>query len=230
MRILLIEDNPKLAAAIQRGLVEHGFQVQAVHHGAEGEELAVTGTFAAIVLDVMLADRDGVELCRGLRRHGVATPILMLTALSRTTDKVAGLEAGADDYLTKPFEFAELVARLRALLRRGQPTEATRLTYEDLELELGRREARRAGQRIKLSAREFALLEFLMRHRDRVLTRMAIGEAVWDLDYEPSSNVIDVYISSLRRKLDQGLDRPLIHTVIGMGYRFGAPAEPMVQG
>jgi DNA-binding response OmpR family regulator len=225
MRILVIEDNPKLAAAIQRGLTEHGFQAEVAHRGYDGEEKVMTGGFAALVLDVMLTDRDGVELCRALRRRGLAIPILMLTALSRTSDKVSGLEAGADDYLTKPFEFAELVARLRALLRRGQATEAARLQFEDLEVELTRREVRRAGTKIKLSAREFALLEYLMRHKERVLTRLDIGEAVWDLDYEPSSNVIDVYISSLRKKLDQGLGRPLIHTVIGMGYRFGSPEE-----
>jgi DNA-binding response OmpR family regulator len=226
MRILIIEDNPKMASAIQQGLTEHGYSVDVCHAGFEGEEMAAGGSYDAVILDLMLPDRDGKDICRNLRRRKVTTPILMLTAISGTPEKVAGLDAGADDYLTKPFEFDELVARIRALLRRGQATESTRLTYADLELDLSRRTATRAGERIRLSAKEFALLEYLLRNSDRVVPRSSIAEKVWDLNYEPASNVIDVYISSLRRKIDRGFGPRLIHTVIGTGYRFGAIEEP----
>lgn len=221
MRILVIEDNPKMAAAIQKGLSEQGWIVDAVHTGFEGEERAVENGYDAIVLDLMLPDRDGVEVCRNLRRRGIQTPLLMLTALSGTREKVSGLDAGADDYIAKPFEFEELIARMRALLRRGQATESRTLRYEDLELDLSKRSAMRAGVKIKLSPKEFSLLEFLMRNPNRVLPRMTIVEKVWDMNYEPSSNVIDVYISALRKKIDRDHARALIHTVVASGYRFG---------
>jgi len=228
MRILVIEDNPKMASAVQQGLVEHGYAVDVCHGGYEGEEKAAEGSYDAIVLDLMLPDRDGKDVCRNLRRRKITTPVLMLTAISGTSDKVAGLDAGADDYLTKPFEFDELIARIRALLRRGQATESTRLTYGDLELDLSRRTVTRAGERIRLSGKEFSLLEYLIRNSDRVLPRSSIAEKVWDLNYEPASNVIDVYISSLRRKIDRGFEQRLIHTVIGTGYRFGYVEEAAV--
>jgi DNA-binding response OmpR family regulator len=193
--------------------------------GYEGEELAAVEPYDLVILDVMLPDRDGVDVCRNLRRRKVASYILMLTALSATEDKIAGLDAGADDYLTKPFDFEELVARIRALLRRGKASEATRLEHAGLEIDLLRRAVRRDGQAIKLSAKEYALLEFLMRNPDRVLDRMTIAQKVWDISYEPSSNVIDVYISALRKKVDRDFETPLIHTVVGMGYRFGRPRE-----
>lgn len=221
MRILVIEDNPKMAAAIQTGLSEQGWVVDAVHTGFEGEERAAEDAYDVIVLDLMLPDRDGIEVCRNLRRRGVRTPLLILTALSGTREKVTGLDAGADDYIAKPFEFEELVARVRALLRRGQATESRTLRYEDLELDLAKRSAMRAGIKIKLSPKEFSLLEFLMRNPNRVLPRMTIVEKVWDMNYEPSSNVIDVYISSLRKKIDRDHARTLIHTVVASGYRFG---------
>jgi two-component system copper resistance phosphate regulon response regulator CusR len=221
MRILVVEDNPKMAEAIGKGLSEHGYVVEMCHTGYEGEEKAAMSDFDVIVLDRMLPDRDGLDICRNLRARKVAAPILMLTALSGTTEKVTGLDAGADDYLAKPFEFDELVARVRALLRRGKASESRVLKYNDLELDLDTRSATRAGVKIKLSGKEFALLEFLMRNTDRVLTRRAISEKVWDINYEPSSNVIDVAISALRRKADRDFDPPLIHTVIGAGYRFG---------
>jgi DNA-binding response OmpR family regulator len=221
MRILVIEDNPKMAAAIQKGLSEQGWIVDAVHTGFEGEERAAEETYDAIVLDLMLPDRDGIEVCRNLRRRGIRTPLVMLTALSGTRDKVTGLDAGADDYIAKPFEFEELVARVRALLRRGQATESRMLRYEDLELDLSKRSAMRGGVKIKLSPKEFSLLEFLMRNPNRVLPRMTIVEKVWDMNYEPSSNVIDVYISALRKKIDRDHERALIHTVVASGYRFG---------
>lgn len=221
MRILVIEDNPKMAATIRRGLVEQSHAVDVCHTGFDGEEQASGGEYDAIVLDLMLPDRDGIDVCRNLRRRGVKTPVLMLTALSGTKDKVAGLDAGADDYLVKPFEFDELLARVRALLRRGAATEASALEFADLELDLRRQKATRAGVDIKLSSKEFALLEYLMRNPDRVLTRTSIVEKVWDMNYEPESNVVDVYISALRKKIDRDFDSPLIHTVIGTGYRFG---------
>ncbi len=225
MRILVVEDNPAMASAVRSGLEGHGYKVDVAANGYEGEELAASEPYDVVVLDRMLPDRDGVDVCRALRRRGVTSFVLMLTALSGTNDKVAGLDAGADDYLTKPFEFEELLARVRALLRRGQASEATKLEYDGLELDLVRRRVVRQGDTIKLSGKEFALLEFLMRNVDRVVDRMTIAQKVWDLTYEPSSNVIDVYISALRRKVDKGRERPLIHTVVGMGYRFGASDE-----
>jgi DNA-binding response OmpR family regulator len=225
MRILVVEDNPRMASAIRHGLKEQGYVVDLSASGHEAEEMAAIEPYDLIVLDRMLPDRDGVEVCRNLRRRGLSTPVLVLTALSSTAEKVTGLDAGADDYLPKPFEFEELLARVRALLRRGQATEATRLEYDSLEIDLVRRTVRRSGDAIRLSAREFALLEFLARNPERVLDRMTIAQKVWDMTYEPSSNVIDVYISTLRRKIDRGYDPPLIHTVVGMGYRFGKPAE-----
>ncbi len=225
MRILVVEDNPKMATAVKQGLAEHSYSVDVTHDGYDGEELAATEPYDLVILDVMLPDRDGVDVCRCLRRRGVKVPILMLTALSGTPQKVAGLDAGADDYLTKPFEFDELLARVRALLRRGQATEAVKLHCDDLELDLIGRAARRAGEKVKLSSKEFALLEFLMRNQNRVLARTTIAEKVWDMDYEPTSNLIDVYISSLRKKIDRDFARPLIHTVIGTGYTFGVRSE-----
>lgn len=221
MRILVVEDNPDLAAAIRQGLREHGYSVDIVHNGFEGEEMAASEPYDLVILDVMLPDRDGVELCRNLRRRKIATYVLMLTALSGTGDKVAGLDAGADDYLTKPFDFEELLARIRALLRRGKGSEATRLSYAGLEVDLLRRTVHRDEHKIKLSAKEFALLEFLMRNVDRVIDRTTIAQKVWDINFEPSSNVIEVYISALRKKVDKDFERPLIHTIVGMGYRFG---------
>lgn len=221
MRVLVIEDNPKMARGIRTGLDEAGFATEVSHSGAEGEDLAAGEPFDAIVLDLMLPDRDGVDVCRNLRRRKIATPILMLTALSATEDKVQGLDSGADDYLTKPFKFEELVARLRALLRRGQATEGKTLRCDDLELDLYSRRAVRAGEHWDLPSREFTLLEYLMRNQNRVLSRVQIGEHVWELNFEPTSNVIDVYISTLRKKIDRPGLKPLIHTIKNAGYRFG---------
>lgn len=220
MRVLVIEDNPKMAAAISQGLKEQGFAVDAVHTGFEGEEQAAQNPYDAVILDLMLPDRDGLDVCRSLRRRGTKVPILILSAISSTGDKVTGLNAGADDYLAKPFEFDELVARVRALLRRGQATEATILRVGDVELDLTKRSVKRNGKEIPLTNKEFALLEFFMRKADRVLTRAQIGEHVWDMNFDPTSNVIDVYVSMLRRKIDKGFEGPLIHTIIGRGYMF----------
>lgn len=221
MRALVIEDNPKMAQGIQAGLQDAGFATEVSHGGIEGEDLAAGHPFDIIVLDLMLPDRDGIEVCRNLRRRKIATPIIMLTSLGATDDKVQGLDAGADDYLVKPFKFEELVARIRALLRRGQATEGKTLRCDDLELDLYTRRASRREHAWDLPSREFALLEYLMRNQNRVLTRAQIGESVWDLNFEPTSNVIDVYISALRKKIDKDGKRPLIHTVKNAGYRFG---------
>ncbi len=220
MRVLVIEDNPKMSVAIQKGLREQGFATDVTGTGFEGEDLACSNVYDLIVLDLMLPDRDGIEVCRNMRRRGVKSKVLMLTALSSTDDKVTGLNAGADDYLAKPFEFEELTARLRALLRRDA-AETRFLRCDDLELDLYSRAAKRGETTVDLSNKEFALLEYLMRNPNRVLSRTQIGEKVWDLSFEPTSNVVDVYISALRRKIDRGYPRELIHTVKGAGYRFG---------
>lgn len=221
MRVLIIEDNPKMASAIQKGLQSHGYAADVSHSGFEGEELAAGDEYDLVVLDLMLPDRDGVDICRNLRRRSVATPVLMLTALSGTNDKVAGLDAGADDYLTKPFEFEELLARIRAMFRRGEASEGRSIECDDLTLDLYTRTAKRGENEFELSNKEFGLLEYLMRNPNRVLSRTQITEKVWDMNYESGSNVIDVYISSLRKKIDRGYERELIHTIKGAGYRFG---------
>lgn len=218
MRILVTEDNPKMSAAIEKGLKEQGYAVVTCDSGLEAEEIATLETFDLLILDVMLPDRDGIDICRNLRRREVKTPVLMLTALSGTEDKVKGLDAGADDYLAKPFEFSELQARIRALLRRGQAVESTRLQFADLQVDLASRQVKRAERDIKLTPKEFALLEYLVRHPERVLSRTEIGEHVWDMNFDPFSNVIDVYISMLRKKVDRGHEMTLIHTVVGTGY------------
>jgi DNA-binding response OmpR family regulator len=221
MKLLVIEDEPRMRELLETGLRQQGFAVDATGLGVEGEEWAGKNGYDLVVLDVMLPDRDGTDVCRNLRRAGNSTPVLMLTALAATDEKIDGLDAGADDYLTKPFEFPELVARIRAILRRGQPTESHALTYGDLELDLYTRRAVRAGKRIDLSNKEFMLLELLMRNPNRVLTRQLIGEKVWDMNFDPASNVIDVYIAMLRKQIDRDFPAPLIHTVKGAGYRFG---------
>lgn len=225
MRLLVVEDSPKMAAALDKGLQEAGFSVDVTRSGQEGERLALIEPYDAIVLDLMLPDHDGLALCGTLRARGVNTPILMLTALAGASDKVSGLNTGADDYLTKPFDFDELVARLRALLRRGHDTVGAMLQYENLVMDLPRRQVTRDGEPIDLTHKEFQLLEYFLRNPDRVLSRTSIGEHVWDMNFNPHSNVVDVYVSMLRRKLDKPFDHPLIHTVVGAGYRFGGAAE-----
>jgi len=222
VRLLVIEDNPRLGALLQKGFTEQGYTVDVAHSARDGELAAARKIHDLIILDIMLPDQDGLALCRSLRQRGVETPILMLTALSTTQDKITGLDAGADDYLTKPFEFDELSARVRSLLRRGRSRAEAVLRFEGIEMDLLRRTVTRDGQRIQLSAKEFALLEYLLRNPNRVLTRTMIGEHVWDMDFEPDSNVIDVYISMLRRRIDRGFSKRLIHTVVGAGYMLSA--------
>ncbi len=222
-RFLVVEDSPELAEVIRKGLTDQAARIDITHSGRDGEEAAVAGQYDMILLDIMLPDHDGRVLCQNLRRRGVMTPVLMLTGLSAATDKVAGLEAGSDDYLTKPFELDELLARVRALLRRARLNSA-RLGIHDIEMDLIKRTVCRAGKPIVLTAREFALLELFLRNPDRVLTRTQIGKQVWDLVFEDDSNVIEVYVSRLRCKVDRGFDRRLIHTVVGTGYRLSAEA------
>ncbi len=218
MRLLVIEDDPTIAGFLRQGLQELGYTVDVVNDGRKGLLEAGSGEYDLIILDIMLPGPDGIEVCRHLRQRGIGTPILILTALSSTGKKVEGLEAGADDYLVKPFEFEELAARIKALLRRGQPSEASLLRFQDLEMDLLKRQVTRGGKRIHLTPKEFALLEYFMRRPNRVLTKTSIGQQVWDMNFEYSGNVIEVYVSTLRRKIDKGSDRPLLHTLIGAGY------------
>lgn len=223
MRILVVEDNLKMAGVIRQSLTESAYAVDVAHTGHDGEQMAASEAYDLIILDVMLPDQDGVQTCKNVRRRGVRSPVLILTALGTTGDKVKGLDAGADDYVTKPFEVDELLARVRALLRRGEAQESSRLKFADIEMDLLTRSVTRAGRRIALTAKEFALLEYFLHHPNRVLTRTAIGEHVWDMNFDSDSNVIDVYVSMLRRKLDRGFDQRVIHTVIGTGYSLRLP-------
>lgn len=222
MRVLLVEDDAGIVAFVRQGLSEAGFSVEVAADGAEGLAAARVAGFEAIILDGMLPVIDGLDVLAELRRLGVRTPVLLLTARATVDDRVAGLEAGADDYLTKPFAFAELLARLRALLRRP-PLQADQvLRVADVELDPLRRIVRRGGVLIELSPREFALLAYLMRHAGQALTRTQIAEQIWSLDFAGDSNVVDVYIGYLRRKLDRGAAPSLIQTVRGVGYRLSA--------
>lgn len=220
MKLLVIEDEPRMREAIEKGLRKAGFAVDSTALGAEGEELVARGNYDLVVLDIMLPDRDGTDICRNLRRRGIATPILLLTALAATDEKVDGLDAGADDYLTKPFKFVELISRIRAILRRGNPTEGRILTHRDLQLDLHTRRGKRGEEWFELPNKEFMLLELFLRNPGRVLTRQQIGEKIWDMNFDPSSNVVDVYVSSLRKRIDKGADRSLIRTLKGVGYRL----------
>lgn len=220
MRILVVEDEPKVAAFLKQGLEESGYEVLSAFDGPTGERLALAEVPDLVMLDVVMPGKNGVEVCRSIREGGATMPILMLTALGTTDDKVGGLDAGADDYLVKPFEFKELLARIRSLTRRGGPVHeaADRLTYHDLELDLAKKEAVRGGKRIALTAREFALLEYLMRNPERVLSRARISERVWDIDFDTGTNVVDAYIKLVRKKVDKDHEPKLIHTRVGLGY------------
>jgi len=223
MRILLVEDESRIASFIRRGLEEEGHAVDVAADGDEGLHLATVNPYDVLVLDVMLPRLNGVEVCRLLRAQGNATPVLMLTARDAAEDVVAGLDAGADDYLTKPFAFAVLLARLRALQRRQSLDKRPIRRVADLELDPASREVRRAGQSIELSNREYALLDYLLERPGRVLTRAMIGERCWDMHFDTESNVIDVYVGYLRRKLEAPGQAKLIHTVRGVGYVVREP-------
>ncbi len=226
MRLLTVEDNPRVADLLAEGLVEQGYQVDIARTGHDAEDFVNAHAYDLIILDLMLPDLDGVQLCRNFRRLGITTPILMLTALAAVADKVAGLEAGADDYLTKPFDLDELVARVRALLRRSTAVEGAVLQYDDVVMDLTKRRVSRAGSPVNLTSREFSLLEHFLRNPNRVLTRMNLAERVWDMNFEEDSNVIEVYVSRLRSKIDKDFDRQLIHTIIGTGYVLAAEKPP----
>lgn len=222
-KILLIEDDPQTASYIVKGLTEEGMTVDHAANGRDGLFHATDGGYDAIILDRMLPGMDGMAVLGAIRAGGIHTPVLMLSALGAVDDRVAGLTAGSDDYLTKPFAFAELLARLKLMLRRGsaasQPT--TRLFCGGLEMDLLSRKVKRDSRAIDLQPREFRLLEYLLRHKEQVVTRTMLLEGVWDYHFDPGTNVIDVHVSRLRRKIDDGEPVPLIHTVRGAGYRLG---------
>jgi two-component system copper resistance phosphate regulon response regulator CusR len=226
MKILIVEDEIKLSNILLQGLKEQGMAVDVARDGAAGLRAAAENPYDAVILDVMLPKKDGFQVLQELRAAGDKTPVLMLTARSGVEDRVRGLDLGADDYLPKPFAFKELLARLRAITRRPLVEPQTTLKVADLELNPQKREARRAGLAIELTAREFALLEFLMRRRDTVVTRAMILDQVWDAgyDFDGNSNVVEVYINYLRRKVDQPFAGKLIHTVRGSGYLLGEKA------
>ncbi len=218
MRVLVLEDNADMGAYIQQGLREQGYAVDLVASGLEGYDFAASGVYDLLILDRMLPGIDGLEILRRLRSRGVTTPSIFLTARSKVGDRIEGLDAGADDYLVKPFSFAELVARMRVVLRRGTEAPATVLQVADLRLDLVSRTVERSGQRIELSVKQFALLEYLMRNAGAVVSRTMILEHVWNFDFDSMTNVIDVHINRLRNKIDRDFDRPLIHTLRGVGY------------
>jgi DNA-binding response OmpR family regulator len=220
MRILVVEDQAKTSQFVKKGLNEVGYSVDIAESGSAAESFMASSEYDLVILDVMLPDQSGIDTARHLRRDGFKGPILMLTALSTTKDKVNGLDAGADDYLTKPFSFDELLARVRALLRRSSPANNMNsvLKFSDLEMDLVHRKVKRQNSEISLTAKEFSLLEFFLRNPDRPLGRVSIAEHVWDIDFDTESNVIDVYVNLLRKKIDSPFDKKLLHTVVGVGY------------
>jgi heavy metal response regulator len=223
MRILVVEDETKMAAFIKRGLEEEGAAVDISTDGEDGLFRAKTGAYELIILDITLPLLDGLEVCRRLRQDRIATPVLLLTARDSVEMKVQGLDSGADDYLTKPFAFAELLARIRALRRRDRNEVNLRLQIGDLALDPLTRKVSRAGQTIQLTSKEFALLECFMRHPDQVLSRTVLAEKVWDETFDAFTNVIDVYVNYLRNKVDRNFSTKLIHTVRGAGYVLRKP-------
>ncbi len=225
MRILVVEDQAKTSQFVKKGLNEVGYAVDIAESGSAAESFMASSEYDLVILDVMLPDQSGIDTARHLRRDGYIGPILMLTALSTTKDKVNGLDAGADDYLTKPFSFDELLARVRALLRRSSTKNILNsvLKFSDLEMDLVHRKVRRQNNEITLTAKEFSLLEYFLRNPERPLGRVSIAEHVWDIDFDSESNVIDVYVNLLRKKVDSPYNKKLIHTVVGIGYVLKEP-------
>jgi DNA-binding response OmpR family regulator len=225
MRILLVEDEPQVVEFIKKGLTEKGYEAEVAYDGQIGERLALKGNFDLIIIDVILPVINGFELCKRIREKGLQVPVLMLTALGTTEDKVSGFDAGADDYLVKPFEFAELLARIKALNKRSSGLIQTSkvIKLADLVLDLNMRSATRRDKRIDLTGKEFELLEFLMHNKGRVLSRAEIAEKVWDITFDTGTNVVDVYISILRKKIDRDFEQKLIHTRVGLGYYIDEP-------
>jgi len=219
MRILVIEDEKKVADFIRKGLEEQAYVVDIAKDGVDGEFLAGHNEYDAIILDILMPKQDGWKTCRNIRENGIKTPILMLTSLSDTEDKVKGLNIGADDFITKPFEFDEFLARVRALIRRSSGNDsAAFLRFEDLTMDLLEHKVTRNKTDITLTQKEFALLEYLLRNKKKVVTRTQIAEHVWGIDFDTGSNVVDSYIKLLRKKIDKGFDKPLIQTIVGVGY------------
>lgn len=224
MRVLVIEDDKKVAATTKRNLKAESLAVDIAGNGAEGEFLAKTNDYDVIILDLMLPDQDGWVTCEHLREDGILTPILMLTALDDVTDKIRGLESGADDYLTKPFHTGELIARIRSLARRHTDVRSSNIERFGLALDINRHKAIRNGVEIRLTAKEFALLELFMHNPGRIISRAEISEHLWDMNFDPKSNVIESFVRYLRQKVDKGSDPQLIHTVRGSGYFFSDKA------
>lgn len=220
MRILVVEDQPKTSQFVKKGLNEVGYSVDIAESGSAAESYLASSEYDLVILDVMLPDQSGIDTARHIRQDGYLGPIIMLTALSTTKDKVHGLDAGADDYLTKPFSFEELLARVRALLRRNSSKSGVNsvLKYSDLEMDLVHRKVTRQNQEINLTAKEFSLLEYFLRNPERPLGRVSIAEHVWDVHFDSESNVIDVYVNLLRKKVDALFSKKLIQTVVGVGY------------
>jgi DNA-binding response OmpR family regulator len=223
MRILVADDDRRLTSIVKRGLMEEAYAVDVAYDGEESEYLAEINPYDLVILDIMMPKKDGIEVCRELRAKSVNTPILMLTARDAVEDRVKGLDAGADDYLVKPFAFNELLARVRALLRRNGVTRSPELRVGDLSLNTLTREVCRGERVVELTTKEYVILEYLMRHPNVVVTRRMLEEHAWDYDFDSLSNLIDVYIRRLRRKIDVGGDKSMIQTVRGAGYRLRAP-------
>jgi DNA-binding response OmpR family regulator len=225
MHILVVEDNHRLATSLKLNLAHEGYNVDIAYDGQEGQDLAELTSYDLIILDILLPQKDGLEVCRELRRRRIHTPILLLTARDSIDDRVQGLDGGADDYLVKPFAMRELLARLRSLLRRQQPYKNGRLELGDLVVDPVTHTVERAGRSIELTPREYTLLEYLMYHPNQVLTRDQIEQHIWNYEFECESNVIDVYVRRLRRKIDDPFDPPLVHTIRGVGYRLTPPVH-----
>lgn len=226
MRILLVEDNRRLSLSLKTSLIEEGYAVDAAYDGPEGLDLAAFTPYDVLILDVMLPGMNGLEICRSLRRQGSKTPILLLTARDAVEDRVHGLDSGADDYMVKPFAMSELLARLRALLRREGSNKSSLLEVGDLVIDPATHFVERAGKDIKLTAREYTLLEYFMRHPNQLITREMVENHLWSYDFESISNVVDVYVRRLRRKIDDPFEDPkLLETVRGAGYRLRVPVK-----
>lgn len=224
MKLLIVEDEPKVSAFLNQGLSEQGFETDVVYDGQMALKMAQRNAYDLILLDIIIPYINGIELCKGIKEIHPNVPIIMLTALGTTDDKLTGFDAGADDYLVKPFEFKELLARIRALLKRstGQPSVSNKIKVADLELDLDKKRASRNSKVIELTAKEFSLLEYLMRHKGRVISRAEIAEHVWEVTFDTGTNVVDVYVNLLRKKVDKDFDTKLIHTKIGSGYILNA--------
>jgi len=223
MKILIVEDEPKVAQFLKNGLEENGYEAELAYDGLSAEKLVKSNRYDMFILDIIIPGINGLELCKKLKNINPSLPVLMLTALGTTDDKIIGFDAGANDYLVKPFEFRELLARVKVLLKRTEQQQDNQniLSVGDLELDLSRKVAKRGNTYIDLTAKEFSLLEFFMKNSGRVLSRIDIAEKVWDIKFDFGTNVVDVYVNFLRKKIDKGFDKKMIHTRVGFGYVFG---------